>query len=257
MNYLKAFEYTFNQYKFQLGKVRRTNSPDAVHDFRVAYKKILALLRFLINKDGFSVQEEEISRWVFKTGKIYNKGGKSRKYYLINIWIEENVKTKEGVVYYEQLKELETEKSNKFHEYIKRKRVPSAVAVRKVLERLQVTSNADDEYFQYCKSNMGKALEYLSKPPCESWHDARHILKDCYLLSSMKCFPYSLSSDMQLLCREMEQQLGKWHDLEVLNKFLLTQYRMNEEWDLCIKKSCQVYEQELKSNLILLSKQVL
>ena len=254
MNFLPAFEYSFNQFKYQICKVRRSNSADAVHDFRVAYKKIVALNKF-INFASKEIPENTFIKsedWIRRTRKIYQKGGKSRKYYLIRKWLEENNENYCDTEFINNVKFTEEEKNNKFYLYIQTTKIPSAVNYRKFVSKCSDELINSDLFDNYLNENLIKAVEYLSEAPSDSWHEARRMLKDCYLLSSMTCFPYSASADVQLLCREMEQHLGKWHDLEVLKKFLNKCNKMKTNWQKSIASSCYIYDQELKSNISVL-----
>ena len=219
----QAFDCYYLDYKLNLSNARKEGKADAVHDFRVAYKKIAALFKFIIYSDSKRLYSRYIEEWKNKLANPYKLGGKLRKYQLIINQIQKLNPDISNSVLYNELNEKITQYKELFVNGLKFHRNTSSRQIRLMLKSIDddhgiFNENRFKEFYTTISSD---ALNQLETNPPEHWHDIRRQLKVCYLLSSSGIKNSNLPSEISILYRTAEQDLGKWHDLMVLKNFLI------------------------------------
>lgn len=237
--FLLFFNTSFNQLKRQLGKVRKSHDPKAIHNFRVAFKRISALFMFVDVSFG-SEDVQPLFEWLNEVKQVYRKAGKTRTYHLIakqSVQLNLSLHVADAVEWF-RIKE-ETE-SVKFQEYVQGVRLPTAKSVREVLGALNGRELITEKVFKlFYKGSIFAAIEILHQPPCDDWHDARRKLKACYLIANSGIKGSFINEELHSGTRCLEQLLGDWHDLEVLKKYYLNKILKSDELKVDFMRSIE------------------
>jgi len=196
----------------------------SLHDYRVAAKQMDAFHHWILSL--CSVREGDVlSRWFQQFRPLYKAGGKARNCHIllkigrtVNAW-EENSPD------YLRLQQKYHRQSRKLKVKARRFRVPSDRAARKVLNTMVAMMPPHDfpvMLKHFICQRLSEAHALLNQPVNEQWHLARMLIKSSFfLMSDVNRLQTNLfSQELIDLCGMLEQNLGNWHDLDMLSQYL-------------------------------------
>ncbi|HTO35064.1 MAG TPA: hypothetical protein VLZ72_02415, partial [Flavobacterium sp.] len=108
--------------------------------------------------------------------------------------------------------------------------LPASIELSEELNSLnRLSLDYDELFYAHLQSNKNKAIHLItSNLPGEEWHTARAFFKRNYLLLKLVSEEV-VDPDEMAESRYLEQELGSWHDLIMLekayNKFIATQIK--------------------------------
>jgi CHAD domain-containing protein len=226
------FEELFAQFKYHLKGAKLAGDSKSIHDYRVAYKQLQALGLFLNSRFG----EEDAAtynNWLGLLTPMYKKGGKSRNCTVlwklgnrIQIW-DNNPEMEVLLLAKKEQRHLNfTAFIQKYHPPTPKKIAALFSKNSDLLNQKPLTHLRKLIYQQFAT-----ILNDLASPPGEHWHEARRFVKTNFFLMQAanrwkkNAFPDNLIA----ICSILEQELGKWHDIALLNSLIIKQSENGEQ----------------------------
>ncbi len=246
-------QYTLflNNYEFST----RSWEPEFIHQFRVAVKRIIALKMFLksqMPEDGQKCLDELMGG----IQPVYKSSGKVRNLQVL-IGLLPSFKHMPPKSFVEYLLSRLEERKVQYAEMVKLQ-TPKTVLVfsRSFSACLNKFYVGDVGLFRdHIAQNAIRARRLIDNfLPGEEWHEARALFKRNFLLMQMGSTFYGDKYDWeeQSYYRELEQLLGKWHDLMMLGKimgrFELTPDSIPSDWGNFSKEKTDAVSQ-LETNI--------
>lgn len=195
--------------------------PEFIHQFRVAVKRIIALKMFLMSQmheDGQCCLDELMS----DIQPVYKSSGKVRNLQVL-IGLLPSFKHMPPKSFVESLLSRLEERKAQYANMVKLQTLKSNQAFSSsFLSCIENFYEGDVELFRgHIEQNATTARGLIDHfAPGEEWHEARALFKRNFLLMQMGSTFYGNDYDWeeQSYYRELEQLLGKWHDLMMLGK---------------------------------------
>ena len=220
-----------------------------LHDLRVAYKKMDTLMIWALTLMS-PADAALFSSWFAKLKSLYKKAGKVRTAQLMlrtgaknGLWeISPNVE--------KHLLEKLEKHTQVYSSYVDKFRFPSSKKVYNAIVRYDsLTSfklNACRRDLIACQ--LYEARVSLASASGEHWHYARRLLKSSvYLMTIGKKVGDRVFSISELEnWSRLEAVLGKWHDWEMLHRFLVLQPDMEVQTLAFVRKRIDELETEVR-----------
>ncbi len=228
-------------------KARDEHDEDAIHDMRVAIKRLRALFLLLeyLSEHSFSSRK---NYKFFK--KMFKPSGKIRDIQLQKKIIKE-AGQKIGISFDEYLDHLTTKQEQSEENFINEMYNLELEKIGKIEKRVNKTvkklsgMNIKKKAFTYLENKFGYIV-FLSKKPAdnEKWHEIRtHVKQALYITELMITFfePDEKLKGLKKQLKNFGTTLGDWHDYDVAHENLKAYIHNNNI----------PYEQRLRYRLLL------
>lgn len=227
---LSYFKEQYSEFEKNYLVARETYDENAIHDMRVAIKKLKALFLFL---EHLSEHQFNSSKNYLFYRRVFKSSGKIR-----DVQIQEQIIYSEikGLnincsIYIAHLKQKEEDAKRKFRSICKKTESNSQCKVHnrvlKIVDRLEGL-DIKRKGFDYLLNKLNY-IDFLSKKAVnsEKWHEIRtHIKQALYIIDLLNLFfePDELLLSLHKKLKKFGERLGKWHDYDItyeqLRKFI-------------------------------------
>jgi CHAD domain-containing protein len=252
------------QYRFFLENYHKASLKGEalyIHQFRVAVKRMLGLKGFLIyasDPDGGLILDNMIN----PIRPVYKSGGKVRNLQVVTDVSVSSFSQRIPKGFMNYLKEVLHQKTTGFLTLSASYPMPDIKKFNRSARFFLDQYYSEIEVHFHLNANRVYALQLLQgNAPGDEWHDARAHIKRNYLLLQMAepLNAAEYNEDQMLLYRRMEQILGHWHDLVMLEK-IAQKYELElqdqpNEWASFKKELTDhqlLYENDVRQNVLLL-----
>lgn len=214
-------------------KARDEHDEDAIHDMRVAIKRLRALFLLLedISEHSFSSRK---NYKFFK--KMFKPSGKIRDLQLQQKIIKE-AGQKIGISFDNYLSHLANKQEKAEENFINEMNNLELEKIEKIEKRVNKTvkklsgMNIKKKAFTYLENQFGYIV-FLSKKPAdnEKWHEIRtHVKQTLYITELMITFfePDEKLKGLKKQLKKFGTTLGDWHDYDVAHENLKTYIQNN------------------------------
>ncbi len=194
----------------------------AVHQCRVSFKRFFALKAFVCEYMD-SGSTGELNRLVESVKPVYKRVGKLR-----DLQVLISFPAVQGLimppVFYRHLYDKFQKQLLRFIHDENRLKLPAEASFSGMFNRVINTNYAggDDALSRFTQTNFRSAAALLENLPGKEWHRARCLIKQNYLLMQMAVSYNSggFSEEVLQWSRNMEQELGLWHDMLNLQQMM-------------------------------------
>ena len=223
----KLFEKYLNKFETEFLRSINTNDEEAIHDLRVAIKKIRAL--FLFFKEAGYADIKSDYPYLNKLKDVFKKAGKLREYQihknLLNEYQQRLERKFPGLDRYMNEKEKEAQQA--YHEFMPgitfRKLYQSADELHKSIGEIS-PKNLNKKLYTFIKSRVDECHGFMYEPHYETHlHQIRKYLKHIRFIIGQNignvhelCEPDVNFKDT----KKVEDILGEWHDRDEFRKLL-------------------------------------
>lgn len=212
----------------QLQYARVEAAAEFIHAFRVEVKSFNGIVLYL--KEILASSHHLLDQIMIDLKPYYKSSGKVRNITVIQDLMLQHKETLSDYAFLNYLDAQLKIRHCKFKEVSAIIDLPASIELSEELNKLNAMSiDYDKLFYVHLQNNKEKAVNLItSNLPGEEWHTARAFFKHNYLLlklvSEEVVDPYEMAES-----RYLEQELGSWHDLIMLekayNKFIATQIK--------------------------------
>lgn len=184
--------------------------PESIHQYRVECKKIKAIYQLL----KYSLPDFEVKNYYQKHRKLYRISGAVRDAQVI----------RELLLEHKLFIELPEEETILFEKNINR-------LIKKISSQIDNEAKLENQLKKYCHNittiqltqyitSLQLSISDLIKNPTssESLHEIRKLIKTIKYLSDI--YPEILHKKTQSTFNQLQEQIGSWHDKQVLIDYL-------------------------------------
>lgn len=201
----------------QLQNASLKGDPLYIHAFRVEVKSFSGIVSYL--KEILNTPHNGLHQIASSLKPYYKSSGKVRNITVIQELLLQNKETLFNPCFSEHLNDLMDVRLSNFMAISSVINLPTAIELSAELNELKSTPLDYDMLFQtHLQNNKLKAHELItSNEAGEPWHNARAFFKRNYLLLKLVSGEIEDAVEMSE-SRVLEQELGSWHDLIMLEK---------------------------------------
>jgi CHAD domain-containing protein len=227
----KLFEKYVEKFEAEFLRAINTEDEEAIHDLRVAIKKIRALFLFL--KESGMADIKSDYPYLGNLKKIFKKAGKLREVHIHKNLYEQYRKRlgQDFPELEEHLRNLEEESRNAYHEYMPgiqfRKFYRAANSLQKEIQGIS-RKKLNKKLYEFIRVRVEQCHQYMFEAHYEQHlHQIRKYMKHIRFIIGQqigdvhKVFEDELSFEDT---KKVEDILGEWHDRDEFRK-LLEEYR--------------------------------
>lgn len=210
----------------QLQYARVEGAAEFIHAFRVEVKSFNGIVLYL--KEILASSHNLLDQIMMDLKPYYKSSGKVRNITVIQDLMLQHKETLSDDSFLSYLDEQMKARLCKFKEVSEIIDLPASIELSEELNSLnRMSLDYDELFYSHLQSNKNKAIHLItSNLPGEEWHIARAFFKRNYLLLKLVSDEVR-DPDEMTESRYLEQELGSWHDLIMLekayNKFVVLQ----------------------------------